>query len=382
VDVVVEAGRIVAVRDHSSHPDGVPVIDAAGRTVLPGLMENHAHHQGHDGEWVGRAWLAFGVTAVVEPGGLPYESRELRESWDSAVRPGPRLFMAGPQLDGERRYFPFASHILSEQRLLWEFERSRLLDYALIKTYTRMPPARQAEVIVRAHRQGLPVSSHEIYPALAMGGDRVEHLRGTSRAGFSSKQSDLLRSYADVTGLVGTPEAAISPTIVVSGGFFSYWLDHPELAQNRQYRHFYPDAYRNGLNAFAQLVGRRRPLLDAGSANARAAIAALNAAGARIVAGTDAPIFPYGLSLIIELASYVQAGLTPAQALRTATSQAADALGVGGEIGRIRQGQLADLLIVEGDPLAEITDLLRVSAVMRGGRYFLLEELLRGPVSP
>jgi imidazolonepropionase-like amidohydrolase len=382
VDVHVEDGRIVAVREHAPHGSGVPVIDAATSVVLPGLMENHAHHQAHDGEWVGRAWLAFGVTSVVEPGGLPYESRELLESWDGGARPGPRLFMAGPQLDGERRYFPFASHVTSERRLAWELERARALDYALIKTYTRMTPARQADLIRRAHRLGLPVSSHEIYPALAVGGDRVEHLRGTSRAGFSSKQSDLLHSYADVVGIVSAPGAAISPTLVVSGGFFSHWLAHPTIAQNLQYRRLYPEAYRNGLSAFAQLVGRKRALLDEGTANARAAIHALRRSGARIVAGTDAPIFPYGLSLVVELAGYVEAGLTPAEALRTATSQSADALGVGRDLGRVRAGMLADLVIVDGDPLGEITDLLRVDGVIRGGRHYPLDELLCGPDAP
>ena len=78
----------------------------AGSTVLPGLIDNHAHHQAHDGAWVGRAWLAFGVTSVVEPGGLPWESREIHEAWASGRRPGPRLFYAGPQLDGRQRFFP------------------------------------------------------------------------------------------------------------------------------------------------------------------------------------------------------------------------------------------------------------------------------------
>lgn len=382
VDVLVEDGRIRSVRAHAPHPAGLRVIDAAGEAVLPGLIENHAHHQAHDGEWVGRAWLAFGVTTVVEPGGLPLESRELAESWDSGARPGPRLLFAGPQLDGARRYFPFAAHVTTARRLDWELERARRLDYALLKTYTRMPPARQREVIARGARLGLVASSHEVFPALAMGGGRVEHLRGTSRAGFSSKQSDLLRTYADVVGLVATPGAAVSPTLVVSGGFFSWWLAHPELAANRQLVALYPVAYRNGLAGFAQLVGRRRALLEEGVGNARAATLALHRAGARIVAGTDAPIFPYGLSLVGELANYVAAGLAPVEALRTATSASADALGLGGELGRVAPGRRADLLVVAGDPLARVEDLLAVRGVLRGGRWHEAGDLLAARESP
>jgi hypothetical protein len=355
------------------------VIDASDRVVLPGLMENHAHHQGHDGEWVGRAWLSFGITSVVEPGGLPYESREIMESWESGARPGPRLFFAGPQLDGARRYFPFAAHVVSGKRAGWELARGRELGYSLLKTYTRMPPAEQRDLIRRGQRLGLLISSHEIYPALAVGGGRVEHLRGTSRIGYSPKQSDLLRAYGDVTGIVGGTGAAISPTVVVSGGFFALWLDQPAFAANRQYLAFYPDSYRQGLAAFVQVVGRRAPLLREGVTNARREVRELHEAGARIVAGTDAPIFPYGLSLIAELANYTAAGLTPVDALRTATAQSATALGLGEDLGSIGTGRLADLVIVAGDPLRQVADLLNVTGVMRNGRYFTLDELLQPP---
>ena len=95
--------------------------------MLPGLIDQHGHHQAGDGEWVGRSWLAFGVTSVVEPGGMPYLSRALAETWSLGLRPGPRLFFAGPQLDGARKYFPFAAHIASDERLDWELELTRQL---------------------------------------------------------------------------------------------------------------------------------------------------------------------------------------------------------------------------------------------------------------
>ena len=97
VDVLVQGNRIVAVGPQLPVPPDARVIDARDATVMPGLIDNHAHHQAHDGAWVGRAWLAFGVTSVLEPGGLPFESRELYEAWDSGRRPGPRLFFAGPR---------------------------------------------------------------------------------------------------------------------------------------------------------------------------------------------------------------------------------------------------------------------------------------------
>lgn len=366
VDLVIDDGRITAIEPRRDWPAGTRLIDAGDHTALPGLFDNHAHAQAHDGGWVGGAWLAFGVTSVVEPGGLPYESREQQEAWASGRRPGPRLFIAGPQLDGDRRFFPFAVQAPDRARLAAELARARRLDYRLLKTYTRLPPATQRYVIRAAARLGVPVSSHEIYPALAVGGQRVEHLRGTSRLGYSTKQSDLLRSYDDVVALVGRSGATIVPTIVVSGGFIDYVAGNPGALALPQLALF-PDADRRSLAALPALLGSRRPLLAEAVANARGTVAALHAAGARIVAGTDAPIFAYGLSLHAELQNYAAAGLPPAEVLRTATANAAEALGLGGELGYLLPGRRADVLVVTGDPLARTSDLTQVALVLKGG---------------
>jgi imidazolonepropionase-like amidohydrolase len=117
-------------------------------------------------------------------------------------------------------------------------------------------------------------------------------------------------------------------------------------------------------------------LIRAGLDNAGATLRQFNRDGVTIVAGTDSPIFPYGLALIIELQAYVDAGLTPAAALRTATSNAAKSIGAGEQVGGIQQGMLADLVIVDGDPLTNITDLFNIQGVMLNGQYQRLEELL------
>ena len=243
-------------------------------------------------------------------------------------------------------------------------------------------PIDRSTVISAAHRLGLPVSSHQLYPALALGADRVEHLRGTSRLGYSGKQTALLRSYGDATGMAGATGAAITPTLVVSGGFFDYYRRHPEIDQLPQYETFYDAGYRRGLQGLQKMLSRREDLLATAAGNARRAVRDYHRAGARIVAGTDSPIFPYGLALIVELANYVEAGLRPAQALRAATSVAAAELGAAGRLGEVAAGARADLVIVEGDPLTEISDLSRVRGTLRSGRYYPLEELLREPASP
>jgi len=99
--------------------------------------------------------------------------------------------------------------------------------------------------------------------------------------------------------------------------------------------------------------------------------------GGRVTAGTDAPINPYGLSLLMELENYVAGGLTPVDVLRTATRVPAEAMGVGNQLGSIERGKLADLVIVDGNPLANIRDLRRVKRVMKDGRLYDLDSLTR-----
>jgi Tol biopolymer transport system component len=377
VDIIIDGTRIVSVQPHTTHPQNIPVIDASDRTVLPGLIDHHVHFEPHKGEWLGRGLLAFGVTTVVEPGGLPYESREHFESWRSGRRAGPRLVFAGPQLDGARRTFHFGAHINNEQRLQWELERGDRLGYGLLKTYRRMRPELQARTVELGHARGLPVTAHAALRNLGFGGDRTEHLRGGARVIGSSKQSDALVSYDDVLAIFTTPPTtSITPTLVGKGGFFDATLRFPALTELPQYTTLYSPAYRKNLAGFTKFVARNIDLIRTGLDHAGATLQALDAHGVTIVAGTDSPIFPYGLALVIELQGYVDAGLTPAAALHTATSNAARAMGAADEIGRIKAGLLADLIIVDGDPLAQITDLAHVTGIMLNGQYQTIESLL------
>ena len=122
---------------------------------------------------------------------------------------------------------------------------------------------------------------------------------------------------------------------------------------------------------------RPDPALDARIKPYEATLKAIAAGGGTLIAGTDSPIVPYGLGLHVELESYVHAGLTPFQALQTATVNAAQALGIGNEIGTIEPGKLADLTFLGGDPLIDIRNTRDVKRVMRGGRLFSVADLVK-----
>ena len=380
MDIHVHNQRITAVVARGTRPYPDRVVDARDLTVLPGLIDMHAHMNTLTGERLGRTWLAFGVTSVREPGANPYDALERREAWDSGKRLGPRLFFTGPLLEGSRSYYGQSRTITDREQLDWELQRAKILGYDLIKTYVRLPDALQAYAIEQSHKFGLPVSSHEIYPAAAYGADAVEHLGATSRRGFNPKVSATNRSYRDMRDIMATTGMVFTPTLSLLGGMAVLWEENPGLFRDPTYRALYSEPERMAVRALVGFFGqgealRRRtePLL--------ATVGDLARSGARVVPGTDGPFVPYGLGLHMELELLVKAGLTPDRVLRMASAEAALALGYGRDLGTVEAGKLADLIIVAGDPLTRIKDLKRITAVVRGGQYVPRTRLLQSPES-
>lgn len=375
VDIIVEGHRIAAIEPHDPDRTGATLIDASNATVIPGLIEAHGHQQREYGEAFGRIHLAYGVTTVRDPGGLPYESIAERESIEAGRRIGPRVYLTGYLLDGGRIYYPMASSAPSADVVDMELERARRLQYDLIKTYVRLPDELQRRAIEGAHAIGIPVSSHEIYPAAAYGVDSVEHLGATSRRGYSPKTSGLGRSYEDVIAVMSESGMTVTPTVAL-GGFLYLASTDPTIADDPR-RVLFP--------AWVQPAFEPPPgggffanpaLLEMFVRTSLETVAELERAGARIVAGTDAPIAPYGASLIGEIEHYVEAGLTPLEAIRTATVAPAALLNASDDLGTVEAGKLADFVVLEGDPLADITNLRRVRTVIKNGQVFELADLL------
>jgi hypothetical protein len=129
IDVVIEGHRIRSVEPHRADLHTGTVVDASGASVMPGLIEGHGHQLKEDGLLFGRVHLAYGVTTVRSPGGVPYEGLEDREAMESGKRIGPRIFMTGYLLDGWRPYYPIASTAPTEAVVDMEVERARRLDY-------------------------------------------------------------------------------------------------------------------------------------------------------------------------------------------------------------------------------------------------------------
>jgi Tol biopolymer transport system component/imidazolonepropionase-like amidohydrolase len=373
-DIVIEDGVIRAIEAHRDELHVGAVVDAPNELVMPGLIEMHAHLDPDYGENFGRVWLAYGITSVRLPAVNPYAGVETREAFDAGRRPGPHVFMAGDPFDGARVFYPGGVSVTSDAELDQELDRANALDVDFFKTYVRLPDRLQKRIVDFAHAQGKPVTSHEIFPAVAFGVDGVEHLRGTSRRGYSPKVSATNHLYKDVVDLLAKSGMTLTPTIGIQGGFESRTRADRTLLFDQRLG-LYPLAVVDRLTALA--TDRPRPELDERIKPLEAGLKAIFTAGGKILAGTGAPIDPYGLSLHVELEEYVHAGLTPFQAIQTATINAAQALGVDRELGTIEPGRIADLTFLGSDPLADIRNTRDVRRVMKGGRLFTVEQLIR-----
>jgi imidazolonepropionase-like amidohydrolase/Tol biopolymer transport system component len=368
-DIVVQGSKIL--RMGPSDAAVTPDVDASMQTVVPGLFEMHAH-MGETSEIQGRAWLSYGITSVRDPGSNPYVAKERQEAWDAGRRMGPRTHITGYLTDGNRVYYSMAEGIVNDDHLALALQRAADLELDFIKTYVRLPDHQQKQVVDFAHNIGIPVSSHELYPAVAHGMDHVEHIGGTSRRGYAPKVSRLGNSYQDVIELLSAGGMGITATAVLPG-LAVIIAEEPDWFETPQFSTFYGDDVRQGYEIMIKRFG---------SAAASTAVAngkllkALDERDALLVTGTDSPFSPYGAGLHAEFRLYARAGVTPARILHMATMKSAQAAGVADELGSIEAGKFADLVIVDGDPLADIRDLDRVVMTIKHGQRYPLETLL------
>jgi imidazolonepropionase-like amidohydrolase len=369
--VLLRDGRIRSLRlagTHAAHADRI--IDLEERTVIPGLLNLHEHlFRGFPME----GFLYWGITSVASAGDEGHWTIAQQEAIYSGRRTGPRLFPSGgfvvpTQMNARPQFL----RVKTPEQLLRYMDHLSGLGVTQVKAFNRREPWVEAECIEAAHRRGLPVLSHFLRPAsVAAGLDRKEHalyygLDGDIRAPFAQDTIEILRK-AGIT---------ITPTIV--------WA----FVESMEGRLRFKDALaRTDVGGFllpSQAEFMRRSLekssdaaasydryLKVGMANTMAA----HKAGIRIVAGTDYYFLVPGLHWELEL--LVKAGLSPLEALRTATSNAAAVLGVEGRLGCISPGAVADLVVLEADPLEDIRNTQKIYAVIQGGRIIDRASLLK-----
>ena len=301
-----------------------------------------------------------------------YRAKEHVESYRAGVAVGPRLFDTAEAIDGERVYYPMMIATTSEAQLQREFTRLKGLDFDMVKLYVRLPYAWAQKGIEFAHTQmGVDTASHYLLPAVALGEDGMSHIQATSRTGWAYSRSLTGRSYGDVHALlVQSGMWTISTTFATA-----QYAEDPGIATDP----------RQGIAPPWENTRLKTALASATQANPASAYAHLEEEeqtvaddfrkGGIILAGTDSPLDIPATSLHLNLRAQVKYGLAPWQALETATSMAAKAYGLDKDLGTIEPGKLADMILVDGNPLTTISDVTKVQCVVSNGRLRSVHEI-------
>lgn len=395
MSVVVRDGRIAAVGASVQAPRRARIIDAAGRFLMPGLWDMHAHLWG--GEDVGLLHLAGGVTAVRDLANDIDVLLGLRERWHAGKTIGPRVFMAG-FIDGPGPYAgPTKVLVSTQDEAEAAVRRYAELGYEQIKLYNSLDQKLLPGIIATARALGLRVSGHIPVHLLAeeavrLGYDEIQHInhlflnfldrnidnrtpaRFTEVAARGAELDLASPRVRRFIALLKQRQVVVDPTLAI---FESQWVSRPG----------------DITPAMAPVAGRLPPLIRRLSMwsglpvpegmdqrykdsfrRAQELVRALHEAGVPIVAGTDAIA---GFTLHRELELYVEAGIPAADVLYYATLGSARVLGHEDDLGTIEPGKRADLVLVDGDPLADMRSIRRVVWIVRDGRLYRSDELYR-----
>ncbi|WP_065967657.1 amidohydrolase family protein [Streptomyces sparsogenes] len=380
VDIVIKDNRVERIVERGAVA-GDRTVDARELTALPGLIALHEHGPWQRAETV-RLWLSFGITTLRSPGGAHYASIEAKEAIDAGRRAGPRLFTAGDALEGSRAYYGVGRPMTNEEEVEREVAKTRALGHDLLKTYVRMPYALHRVAVRAAHRLGLPATSHYLFGPLGFGTEGVEHIGGTSRYGRRQKETHLGHTYEDVTETLIGSGMVFTPTLGLSGA----GLSATRAALYRYAQWAVGDRRLTSLMSEAEYEDFRKNVADAQQheptdelafvARHGATLRKLLDGGAHVGVGTDSPLVPPAIYYHLNLQTMVRHGASPYQALRSATVTGARALGMSAHLGTVEPGKLADLVLVAGDPLSDITAAAAVRQVVLGGEVHTVDDLV------
>jgi len=371
----------------------------AGYTVLPGLADLHVHFPPPTGlgqtELFALLFLAHGVTSVRDCGDVDGSaSAPARDGPREGRFPGPRVFACGYFLDGPEPLWPNSIVVRSADEARAAVRRVADEGFDCVKVYDRLSPEALAAIREEAAARKLPVIGHVPRAVSYLAGrlDDVQHLTGIGReAGDQTpfpevieglfalpdaELAELARRSAEL-GIANTPTRVVTERMLATRDLAAASRAPHALLLPRLYR----DAIwsREGSRLLAGLDEADYERLARAQPHGQRVVRALHAAGARIYAGTDVlnPFVVPGESLQRELALFVEAGMTPEEALVTATRAPGELLGRRGlaGLGRLEPGAPADLLVFRDDPTRDLAALASLVAVVADGRLYPREAL-------
>ena len=408
--VRIEDGRITAIQEHDSaaSPESAETVDGTGRFLIPGLWDMHAHHGSALSPQLSMPlFIATGVTSIRDLGGGP--SLQQKREWSSQIRAGELL---GPRIKGQTGQIitRLASVDAARDRV------ARTDEGEFLKVYNQLLPEPYFALLKAAGERGIPVVGHRPRAVAAIDAARAGHrsfeharlflfecfpgaadLRERYRARYTGQSSssgrlettDLRRAMIDQHD--SEMFDALAATMVTSGAWFCpthITRKMDAFADNDAYRsdprlkytHFLQRLFwkqdADGMVSGDPSPEGRKVFMDFYEKGLELTGRA-HRSGVKVLAGSDANdtySFP-GFGLHDELKELVKAGLTPAEALRAATVHAAEYFGLGQEYGSIAVGQVADLVLLDANPLSDISNSSAIHAVIYDGSVYTRKDL-------
>lgn len=407
-DVAVRSGRILSVHKTGNKSTTAKIVDGSGKFLMPGLWDMHVHFGGGDtlvqeNKDLLSLYILYGITTVRDAAAdlSQYVLQWKREIAAGSLE-GPSIFTSGPKIEGYKSIWVGDIEVDNSQELSKALDSLKKLKVDFIKiTDNTLKPALYLEAVTEARKRGWKVSAHvpgaiSLQQVSTAGLSSVEHISYMLKAG-SANDENYARQIADgkltakdmnisimqhfdtmhaisVFRMLAKNGTAIVPTLSIIGT--TAYLDKDDHNGDSMLRYIGP-----GLrNTYAWRV--ERAAKDAPDAidyrhrvfeRAAGLLPIIQKSGMTIIAGTDAGylncfVYP-GLGLHKELETMVKYGLTPADALRASIINGPAFLGKSADYGEIKEGKVADLLLLYANPLIDITNTQKIQAVVLKGNF-------------
>ena len=395
--IAIRGDTIVAIGDSAagSRFRARQVIDAAGRYVIPGLWDMHMHFGGGDtliaeNRLLLPLYLAHGITAVRDAAGdLSSTVLAWRDSVARGLMDGPIIFTSGPKIEGKNSIWPGDTEVETRAGVDSALDDLQRMHVDFVKlTDNTLKPELFRYALGEIRRRGMKSSAHipagvPVRDAVALGLGSIEHLsyaiRGAgegipaapgagNRPTFDSANAVALFRFMAERGTALTPTLNISRTLA--------WLDSEDHTKDEYLKYIGPGLratyswrIERQAGSTPEAIARRHANYEFSSSK----LPLIQQSGVLILAGTDAGFlnsYDYpGIGLHDELGQLVKAGLTPLQALQASTINGARWLGKESRYGTLARGSASDLVILDGNPIADIGATRRIHGVVVRGRY-------------
>ncbi|MCC9135502.1 amidohydrolase family protein [Pontibacter silvestris] len=365
--IVVDGNRIVAVGKNVALPKDAKVIDAAGKTIMPGIVDVHAHMgtfrngMSPQKQWAYYTNLAYGVTTTHDPSSTTEMVFSQSEAVKSGAMVGPRIFSTGTVLYGADGNFKAVINNLDDARS--HLRRIKAAGGFSVKSYNQ-PRREQRQQVIQAARE-LDMS------VVPEGGSTFFHNMSMILDGHTGIEHNIPIAplYKDVVEIWKASKTGYTPTLIVNYGAVNgeyYWYQHTNVWEKERLLKFTPRSVIDGRSRFVTQVPEEE--YENGYMAVSRACKLLTDNGVKVNLGAHGQL--QGLGAHWELWMLQQGGMTNLEALRAATLNGAEYLGMSKDIGSLETGKLADLIVLDKNPLDNIQNSEHVKYTMVNGRLY------------